>query len=78
MIVRTVPVFEAKAHFSALLAEVEAGGQVAITRHGKVVARIVPQAPMTAADVFAPLWGESDEIDMVAPPDAPPEPIARL
>ncbi len=73
---RTVQVFEAKARFSALLAEVEAGGEVAITRHGKVVARIVPQPPMTAADVFAPLWPEAGEIDLVAPPDSPPEPVA--
>ena len=73
---RTVQVFEAKAHFSALLAEVEAGAEVSITRHGKVVARIVPQPPMTAADVFAPLWPEADEIDLVAPPDAPPDPVA--
>jgi len=73
---RTVQVFEAKARFSALLAEVEAGTEVAITRHGKVVARIVPQPPMTAADVFAPLWTEADEIDLVAPPDNPPDPVA--
>lgn len=76
--VKTVQVFEAKAGFSALLAEVEAGNEVAITRHGKVVARLVPQRPTTAADVFAPLWAEADEIDLVAPPDAPPEPVSAL
>jgi prevent-host-death family protein len=36
----TVPIVEAKAGFSALIARVEAGEEVAITRHGKVVARL--------------------------------------
>jgi len=74
--VRTVQVSEAKAGLSALLAEVEAGVEVAITRHGRIVARIVPQPPTTAADVFAPLWTESGEIDLVAPPDTAPEPVS--
>ena len=42
-VMKSVSVVEAKAHFSALLAEVEAGGQVAVMRHGKVVARLVPE-----------------------------------
>ena len=33
----------AKAHFSELLDEVERGETIAITRHGKRVARIVPE-----------------------------------
>jgi prevent-host-death family protein len=75
---RTVQVFEAKARFSALLAEVEAGSEVAITRHGRVVARLVPQPPVTAADVFAPLWESADEIDLVPPPDAQAEPVVAI
>ncbi len=73
---RSVQVFEAKACFSALLAEVEAGGEIAITRHGRVVARLVPQPRTSAAEVFAPLWSESASIDLVAPPDTPPQPVA--
>ena len=75
---RRVQVVEAKAGFSALLAAVEAGETVAITRHGRVVARLVPDAPRSAAELFEPFWAEADEIDLVAPLDAPPEPVADL
>lgn len=74
---RTVQVVEAKAKFSALLAAVEAGEEIAITRHGKVVARIVPDTPRMAADLFRPFWEETD-IDLVAPEDTPPEPTPDL
>lgn len=74
---RSVPVVEAKTHFSALLAAVEGGEAVAITRHGRVVARLVPDAPLMAADVFRPFWGETD-LDLEAPADLPPEPVAEL
>jgi len=39
---REVPVFEAKNKLSALLDEVEAGAEIAITRRGRRVARLVP------------------------------------
>jgi prevent-host-death family protein len=39
---RTVTATEAKAHILALLDEVEAGEEVEITRHGRLVARLVP------------------------------------
>ena len=39
---RDVPVFEAKNKLSALLDEVEAGTEIAITRRGRRVARLVP------------------------------------
>lgn len=74
---RTVQVVEAKAKFSALLAAVEAGEEIAITRHGKVVARIVPDTPRMAADLFRPFWEETD-IDLEAPEDTPPEPTPDL
>ncbi len=48
---KTANIAEAKAHFSALLAEVEAGGEVVIMRRGKPVARIVPE-PVVASPVF--------------------------
>jgi prevent-host-death family protein len=37
-----VGAFEAKTHFSSLLDEVEKGGQVVITKHGRAVARLLP------------------------------------
>jgi prevent-host-death family protein len=48
---KTANVAEAKAHLSALLAEVEAGEEVVITRYGKPVARIIPE-PAAAPAVF--------------------------
>ncbi|MBX9462848.1 MAG: type II toxin-antitoxin system prevent-host-death family antitoxin [Aquamicrobium sp.] len=74
---KSVTVVEAKSRFSALLAEVEAGEEIAVTRHGKVVARLVPDRPRTAADAFRDFWSE-EEIDLIAPEDAPAEPVASL
>ncbi|EXI70370.1 MAG TPA: type II toxin-antitoxin system prevent-host-death family antitoxin [Candidatus Accumulibacter phosphatis] len=73
---RTVQVAEAEARFSALLAAVEAGEEISITRHGKVVARIVPEAPRMAAELFRPFWQESDS-DLEAPAEllADPSPV---
>ena len=39
---RTVTATEAKARILALLDEVEAGEEIEITRHGRLVARLVP------------------------------------
>ena len=36
-----ISVYEAKTHLSRLIADVEAGEEVTITRHGKAVARLV-------------------------------------
>ena len=44
-----VGMFEAKTHLSSLVEEVEKGGEVVITRHGKPVAKLV-----RAEDQFAP------------------------
>ena len=38
----TVGAFEAKTHFSALLEQVEQGEQILITKHGRLVAKLVP------------------------------------
>jgi prevent-host-death family protein len=43
---RQVGAFEAKTHLSELLAAVEAGEEVTITRRGKAVARLVPVTPV--------------------------------
>lgn len=48
---KTTNIAEAKAHFSTLLADVEAGEEVIITRRGKPVARIVPETAV-ASSVF--------------------------
>jgi len=74
---RPVSVVEAKSHFSALLAAVEGGEAVAITRHGRVVARLMPNTPRMAADVFRPFWAETD-LDMEAPAESPPALVATL
>jgi len=39
---RTTGIFEAKQNFSELIAAVEAGEEVRITRHGKEVVRMLP------------------------------------
>jgi len=39
---QTVAAFEAKTHFSKLLAQVEQGEEIVITKHGHVIAKIVP------------------------------------
>ncbi|MDO4682353.1 MAG: type II toxin-antitoxin system prevent-host-death family antitoxin [Lautropia sp.] len=76
---KNVSVVEAKAHFSALLAEVEAGGQVAVTRHGKVVVRLVPEPAQTALNALKDLWaGDMTEVDMQAPADLPPGSVPSL
>ena len=75
---RRVQVTEAKARFSSLLAAVEAGETVAIMRRGRVIARLVPDTPISAAEVFRPLWKDQEEIDLVAPADAPPESVTPL
>ena len=41
---RIAGIFEAKQNFSSLVDAVEAGEEVCITRHGKVVARMLPVA----------------------------------
>ena len=43
-----VGAFEAKTKFSELFDRVERGEEVVVTRHGKTVARIVPDGPLDA------------------------------
>ena len=38
----SIPIAEAKNRFSELVARAEAGEDIAVTRHGKPVARLVP------------------------------------
>ena len=48
MATKSVGAFDAKTHFSQLLARVARGESITITRHGAPVARLVPAAPATA------------------------------
>ncbi|MEW6119353.1 MAG: type II toxin-antitoxin system prevent-host-death family antitoxin [Pseudomonadota bacterium] len=74
---KTVPVVEMKSHLSALLAEVAKGEEIAISRHGRIIARLVPDRPKMAAEVFRPFW-DGREIDIEAPADVPAEPVGSL
>lgn len=42
MTTTTVGAYEAKTHLPRLLAEVENGGEVVITKHGRPIAKLVP------------------------------------
>ena len=48
-----VGIFEAKTHLSNLLEEVEKGGEVVITRHGKPVAKLVQCASRPDPELVA-------------------------
>jgi prevent-host-death family protein len=49
-----VGIFEAKTHLSSLLDEVEKGGEITITRHGKPVAKLIQAtATLTKEEVVA-------------------------
>jgi prevent-host-death family protein len=50
--VKSINVHEAKTHFSKLLARVEKGDEVLISRAGKPVARLVPHDERPRAPVF--------------------------
>ncbi len=48
---REIQASEAKAHFAELLTEVERGETVVVTRHGRPVARIVPEEEQRQREV---------------------------
>ena len=48
---REVQATEAKTHLPQLLTEVERGETIIITRHGRAIARIVPEAAHRKADL---------------------------
>lgn len=47
---QTIAIAQAKNNFSALLHKVESGEDVVLTRHGKAVARIIPETS-AASDI---------------------------
>ena len=56
----TVGAFEAKTHLSELLARVEAGEHVTITKHGRPIARLVPVAEDGANRDWPDFWERVD------------------
>jgi prevent-host-death family protein len=68
---RSVTVADAKARLSAVLAEVEAGEHIIITRRGLAVARLVPEPAAAQAELnLAELFAFVDSQPMHAGPDA--------
>lgn len=68
---QTIPLAKAKAELSHLIDLACRGEEVAITRRGQVVARLVGERPAkTAAEVFAPVWALGG-LDFAAPAEAP-------
>ena len=74
---KSVSVVEAKSRFSTLLAEVEAGEEIATIRYGKVVARLVPDRRRVAAESFRDFWSDGN-VDLQVPEDALAEAVASL
>lgn len=59
--------FEAKTHLSELLAKVEAGEQVTITKHGRPVARLVPVRDSALHRDWQAYWQRVDEARVQLP-----------
>ena len=49
---REVQSSAAKAHLPQLLSDVERGETIVITRHGRAIARLVPEAEQRAGDIL--------------------------
>lgn len=73
---RIIHVNQAETSFHALLAAAEAGEEIALTRHGRVVARLLPGILQSVA-APRPRWGET-RIALDAPPGIATEPITPL
>lgn len=56
----TVGAFEAKTHLSELLARVEGGEEVTITKHGRPVARLVPVSQTPSNRDWSAFWAKVD------------------
>jgi prevent-host-death family protein len=68
---KTIGLFQAKSHFSAIICEVESGESIVVTKQGKPVARIVPFVSPAKAREFGfdqgRIWMADDFNDL--PPD---------
>jgi len=69
---KTVSATEAKARILALLDEVEAGEEVEITRHGRLVARLVPARGGSAlrGRFSGQVWQTVSDDELLKPIDA--------
>lgn len=56
---RTVPIHDAEISLATLLSVVEAGEEVMLTRHGRIVARLVPGHARSASNPPDSRWGDS-------------------
>jgi len=56
----TVGAFEAKTHLSELLQRVEHGEQITITKHGRVVARLIPGIEQEPDINWSEFWERAD------------------
>jgi len=52
MSTQTIGLFEAKTHLSELVARVEAGDEIVITRHNKPVAKLVPISSEISPELY--------------------------
>jgi prevent-host-death family protein len=67
---KSVGVHEAKTHFSKLLERVAAGEEIAITRRGQEVARLVPaRLALRRLGVDRGRWVVPDDFDAPLPDD---------
>ena len=57
----TVGAFEAKTYLAALLARVEGGESITITKHGRPVARLVPVDTVRGSRDWGDFWARVDE-----------------
>jgi prevent-host-death family protein len=74
-IMKTVSASNAKAQLLGLLDEVERGDTVVITRHGKPIARLVPDSDHRAENIRA-VFAEIDELRKHTKPVTPEELLA--
>lgn len=60
---RTIQISDAETSFHRLIAAVEAGEELALTRHGRVVARMLPGIPCDASASSRRRWGDVRAIE---------------
>ena len=60
MFMREVQSSDAKARFSELLGDVERGETIVIKRHGRAIARLVPEQDQRRAEILATMERLSD------------------
>jgi prevent-host-death family protein len=65
MSTQTIGLFEAKTHLSELVARVEAGDEVVITRHNKPVAKLVPITTEISPELYRKRLEILDELQAV-------------